>query len=240
MRYRRPAVIIVLWLAAVCAASGFPGIDNQARAEFPRIKKDKSGQTWAARQWQANGNEYLSVGRLTGGGVFEEWAAFATAGEILSPDLDIDAESKPWLIWVEYSDGEYSGGEYRVRAAGGSVGDSQFINGPYTALALSPSIYAGARGEVWAFWTGRDAGRDEIFGSLYRNGAWSTPYKLDADNRYPHIRPSAAIDGRSRPRAVWSAYDGEDYKIYSAAWNGARWLPEEKSRPAKPPASPRP
>jgi lysophospholipase L1-like esterase/fibronectin type 3 domain-containing protein len=233
MRYRRPAAIFVLWLAAVCAASAFPGIDNQTRSEFPSIKKDKLGRTWAARQWQANGNEYLSVGRLTTGGVFEEWAAFATSGEILSPDLDIDAESKPWLIWVEYSSGEYSGGEYssgeyRVRAAGSGVSDSQVINGPYTASALSPSICAGVHGEVWAFWTGRDNGRDEIFSSLYRNDNWSAPYKLDADDRFPHIRPAAAIDGNGRPRAVWSAYDGEDYRIYSAAWNGVRWLPEEK------------
>jgi len=233
MRYRRPAVIFVLWLAAVCAAGGLSGSDNPTRSEFPRIKKDKLGRTWAARQWQANGYEFLSVGRLTPGGVFEEWAAFATSGEILSPDLDIDSESKPWLIWVEYSRGEYSGGEYshgeyRVRAAGSDASDSQVINGPFTASALSPSIWAGARGEVWAFWTGRDNGRDEIFGALYRNGAWSAPFKLDADDRRPHIRPSAAIDGKGRPRVVWSAYDGRDYRIYSAAWDGARWLPEEK------------
>jgi lysophospholipase L1-like esterase len=223
MRHQRVITAFAFTLAVLCAAGEMPGQSNPQRSEFLRTKKDRSGLTWAVKEYRTAWGRMVSVGRLSAGGSFQESATFVASGEIVGADLDIDAGSNPWLIWAEYDDGVYA-----VRAACPGLSDSRIINAPYTASALSPSILAGTRDEIWAFWTGRDDGRDEIFGALFRNGAWSDPFKLNADDRYPHIRPAAAVDGKGRPRVVWSAYDGKEYKVYSAAWESARWRPEEK------------
>jgi len=189
----------------------------------PVAKRSGSGSIGIVWERHEGGWSEIHFGRIPEDGTLSSSAVVSSSQPLFSPDLDFDGADAPWITWIEED-----GRDFRVRVADLALSRTWTVNGPYTASALNPEILASGRGEVWVFWTGRDRGRDEIFGCVRRGEIWSGPFRLNKDDRYPHLSQSAALDAGGNPRVVWSAYDGRDYEIFSSAWNGARWSPEER------------
>jgi hypothetical protein len=70
---------------------------------------------------------------------------------------------------------------------------------------------------VWAAFDGSD---DEILWSVHRDGEWSAPRRLGADNAVPDITPAVVPAGRDGAVVAWSRYDGRDYRLVSARFDG--------------------
>ncbi len=90
-----------------------------------------------------------------------------------------------------------------------------------TQIALTAAVLAdGSWLVAWAAFDGSD---DEILWSCSPDGtAWSTPRRLAADNRVPDVTPHlhATADG---VLAAWSRYDGNDYRVQVARFDGTAW-----------------
>ena len=189
----------------------------------PVIKKDKSDEIGIVWEEHGRGNHEIYFGRLDDGRLVTAHSVVQSDHPLFSPDLDFDGRSNPWITWIQCADQKYS-----VCVASLGLNKTWVVNAPYFASALNPKLLAGGNGEIWAFWTGQNGGRDEIFGRVFQGNAWSEIYKLNSDSRYPHTSQSVGLDANGFPWVVWSAYGGLDYEIFVSSWNGESWSPEEK------------
>ena len=189
----------------------------------PVIKKDKSDEIGIVWEEHGRGNHEIYFGRLDDGRLVTARSVVQSDHPLFSPDLDFDGRSNPWITWIQCADQKYS-----VCVASLGLNKTWVVNAPYFASALNPKLLAGGNGEIWAFWTGQNGGRDEIFGRVFQGNAWSEIYKLNSDSRYPHTSQSVGLDANGFPWVVWSAYGGLDYEIFVSSWNGESWSPEEK------------
>ncbi len=89
-------------------------------------------------------------------------------------------------------------------------------------LALSATVLED--GTWLLLWAGFDGTDDDIFWSRRRDGIWSKPKRLHADNQVPDILPAVTATGDSAV-AAWSFFDGNDYRIRTAHWTGSGWAP---------------
>jgi lysophospholipase L1-like esterase len=189
----------------------------------PVIKKDKSDEIGIVWEEHGRGNHEIYFGRLDDGRLVTARSVVQSDHPLFSPDLDFDDRSNPWITWIQCADQKYS-----VCVASLGLNKTWVVNAPYFASALNPKLLAGGNGEIWAFWTGQNGGRDEIFGRVFQGNAWSEIFKLNGDSRYPHTSQSVGLDANGFPWVVWSAYGGRDYEIFVSSWNGESWSPEEK------------
>jgi lysophospholipase L1-like esterase len=140
-----------------------------------------------------------------------------------SPELDFDYGNNPWVTWISYTDKTY-----KVCVKNLSTDETWFLNSPSLSFASQAKIVVSGDNSIWVFWVGQASGRDEIFARVLKDNSWSTSYKINKDNRMPHIFPDASLDTKGFPWLVWTSYDGQDYEIFCSEWNGRRWSKEEK------------
>ena len=138
-----------------------------------------------------------------------------------SPDFDFDDEQNLWITWIAYMDSEYS-----ILAMKLATRQTWILNSPDIKSVHSPKIVVDRGNNVWIFWVGIKEGRDEIFYSIFKGGEWSPPLQLNKDNTIPHVDPCVNLGPEGFPWVVWSAYDGNDYEIFSSSWNGSSWTEE--------------
>ena len=200
-----------------------PNLPVSPPALSPVIKKDKSNEIGIVWEEHGRGNHEIYFGRLDDGRLVTARSVVQSDHPLFSPDLDFDGRSNPWITWIQCADQKYS-----VCVASLGLNKTWVVNAPYFASALNPKLLAGGKGEIWAFWTGQNGGRDEIFGRVFQGKAWSEIYKLNSDSRYPHTSQSVGLDANGFPWVVWSAYDGLNYEIFVSSWNGESWSPEEE------------
>ncbi len=134
------------------------------------------------------------------------------------------------LAWLE-GDGDRS---LRVRAAAWDGQGLQAVErvssqGPGSQTALTGVVLAdGSWLLVWSRFDGEDT---ELVWSQRRDGAWSPPAPVSADNRVPDVLPAllATPDGAL---LAWSRYDGNDYRLLLARFTGQGFEAEAMIGPA--------
>lgn len=96
--------------------------------------------------------------------------------------------------------------------------------GPGSQLAPAGAVLGdGTWLLVWAAFDGLD---DEIVWSRRSGGTWTPPESLHVANDVPDLTPDlVAIDGGAL--AVWSWFDGNDYRLKTARWLRDRWHESE-------------
>ncbi len=189
----------------------------------PVARQDRNGNTGIVWVQSDPENDRLYFGLLREGKLIASQKAAQAHPSIYSPDLAFDTQNDPWIAWAQrVADRDF------VFVKNLRSGKNWIINKDFSSSASTPKIIAGKDQKIWLFWAGQDKGRDEIFVSDFEGMAWSKPHKLNRENRFPHLSPSAALDGNGLPWVVWSAYDGTDYEIYCARWDGRAWSREEK------------
>ncbi len=91
-------------------------------------------------------------------------------------------------------------------------------------LALSGTVLAD---DSWLLtWSAFDGEDDEILWALRRDRQWLPPRALGAENSVPDIVPAVSACGFGAV-AAWSRYDGNDYRMMLATFDGEDWRPAE-------------
>jgi len=92
--------------------------------------------------------------------------------------------------------------------------------GPGSQLALAAAhLDDGSTLLAWSRFDGQD---DEIYWSLRREGAWSEPRSLAADDATPDVTPVLrAVPGGAL--AAWAGYEADGYRVFLARWDGETW-----------------
>ncbi|MEM7480049.1 MAG: hypothetical protein AAF481_02650 [Acidobacteriota bacterium] len=134
--------------------------------------------------------------------------------------LEGDRSDRLMVRWASFSNGRWSATEQVTS------------RGPGSQMALSGAVLDD--GSLLLAWAAFDGTDDEIYFATSRGtGLWSEPRRLHGDNRVPDITPALlAVDGGAL--ALWSAFDGEQYRLFSARFDGDRW---SAAQPAGPPGS---
>ncbi|MFN7940443.1 MAG: hypothetical protein U0X73_02500 [Thermoanaerobaculia bacterium] len=95
--------------------------------------------------------------------------------------------------------------------------------GPGSQLALvSEPLADGRQLLVWSRFDGQD---DEIVYSVGGGAdgrSWSAPEPISGDNSVPDITPALATVA-GRPLVAWSRFDGREYQVVTARFDGRRW-----------------
>ena len=134
------------------------------------------------------------------------------------------------LAWLEGASEDRLAVRFAAwNGAGWSGGETVAAPGPGSQLALSAAVLDdGSTLLAWSRFDGQD---DEIFWSLRRDGAWSAPRRLEADDAVPDVTPSvAAAPGGAV--AAWAAFDGTGYRVYAARFDGTAWSAPRAVGPA--------
>jgi lysophospholipase L1-like esterase len=193
------------------------------RPVSPRFKADRNGSLWAIWSEEDLQASALFFGRVRESGLPERNLVPTPRGTAFSPDFDFSPSNSAWIAWVQYFESAF---RVLVREAG--TGKTWTVSPPRLVSASGVRVIAGGPEGPWVFWTGRELGRDEIFFSRFDGAGWSPAARFNATSAIPRLFLDAAPDPAGRPWLVWSAYDGEDYEIYWARWNGSAWSEEAK------------
>jgi len=122
----------------------------------------------------------------------------------------------------------WDGGGWLPTATVAAAGDQVALRGAVLGDGSWLLVWARVKdGDSDLVWSRRDA------------AGWSAPRPLAADNAVPDILPAVAAtpDGR-RAVAAWSRYDGDDYRLRLARFDGETWreLPLDSERGAGDPS----
>lgn len=187
-------------------------------ASLPSIGKDCFGQTWAV--WEEWGSEdsRLRLARFEDGRIASLQKAGCGVGSDISPRLAMDAFDLPWLVWVNYFEGKH-----RVFVQELSSGLVWRLDASNSAAITSPRLIFDLAGNAWAFWNETDAEEGVVVYRVYSQGFWSPRQVMRPKVPYPAINPDAFADSQGLIWLTWASYDGHDYELYLARWNGQAW-----------------
>ncbi|MFC2166793.1 GDSL-type esterase/lipase family protein [Acidobacteriota bacterium] len=189
-----------------------------------RIKKDRTGGTWLVWEEEYLGKNDIYTAQLKNGNLFNLINLTKNqTGHNLSPNMDFSLENELWAAWVNYYQNKYT-----IHVKNVMADQTWAINSPLGPSALTPHIIIDGSGKIWLFWVGKLRNRDEILYTHFDGQRWLESRSLNLNPNVPHITPSVSLDFNGFPHVVWSAYDGDDYEIYYANWDGYKWSQETK------------
>lgn len=129
------------------------------------------------------------------------------------------------LLWLEGATRE----SYAVRYApwvGAGWGPVEEVAAPGAGSQLALAALPLADGRILAVWAGYDGKDDEILFALRpAAGPWSAPARVARDNDVPDITPALAAAAAPDAGALvaWSRYDGRQYRVAVARFDGERF-----------------
>jgi hypothetical protein len=101
--------------------------------------------------------------------------------------------------------------------------------GPGSQLALAGAVLDD--GSWLLVWSAFDGGDDEIAWARRLGGGWLPAARLSADNAVPDVAPALAATAGGGAVAAWSRYDGREYRLRLARFEGGAWRGEEWAGP---------
>ncbi|HEX5760898.1 MAG TPA: hypothetical protein VF121_17045, partial [Thermoanaerobaculia bacterium] len=105
--------------------------------------------------------------------------------------------------------------------------------GPGSQTALAAARLADAS---WLLaWSRFDGADDEVVWSRSagpEGESWSAPRRIAQDNAVPDVTPALTAVAGGGAVAAWSRYDGEDYRVVTARFDGRGWSAPRAVGPA--------
>lgn len=224
-------------LVLVDAANGayVTGSRGGGRVDLPLSPKSLVHSFGAVgREWYAAGVDFAGETRrlvvLKGSGAkVKELPAppVADAAQLGEPSLLIDAYGLKALAWIEGR----APRRQAVRIASWTAGGwRQPVTvsppGPGSQMALAAAVLGD--GSCLIAWAAYDGADDEIMWSRWTAADGpGPPARLAADNAVPDITPQLWATPDGGAFAAWSRYDGHDYRVNLARFDGAFWSEPE-------------
>jgi len=189
----------------------------------PQIKTDREGKTWVIwEEWEQSQSQ-IFCGELDKDKIKSRQAVDGQAGINLSPDLAFDEYNSPWVVWLNTLDSSS-----RILVKNLALGEIRAIHFSSHPEIGRPKILIDSRNRIWIFWTEKGQGEEDIFYKTYQSGRWSRLEKALPSALFPRTNPDVASAEDGSVWLVWSEYDGKDYEIFCARWEGTRWSRQEK------------
>ncbi len=200
-----------------------------ARSEFAPLRLDgdfeelglfgdNRGRLWLAGTEMKGEAELIRLGRLENGAFIEPRSVGIPDGWNGQADLYFPGTDTPWIAWHHQT---AAVDEILVEDSGSGL---RWRITPYGTSALSPPrISPDGRGGLWVLWTGRIGGNYVVAGRRFDGRAWSEEVRLADNGERPSLQLDAALGGDGTLHAVWSAYDGNSYRIRAAEYREGRW-----------------
>lgn len=137
----------------------------------------------------------------------------------------VDGGRLAGLAWLEGDSRRALGVRFAAwNGAGWDMPQTVAPPGPGSQLALTAARLAdGSWLLAWSAFDGQD---DEIVWTRGRNGSWSRPQRVAADNTVPDTTP-ALTAARGGALLAWSRYDGNDYRVVISRFRNGRWTRPE-------------
>jgi len=189
----------------------------------PVVKMDRSGRLWVIAEEERTASSIISLSLMENNEIVEKHIVSQGKEYQFSPDLAFDLNNNPWVTWVLYAEEAH-----RILVKDVFSGRTWKINSGLPAGSFSPKIVVDSTNRIWVVWTGNTDRRDGIFFSCYDRLQWTPARRLDNDARFPQILPDVGLGAEGLPWVAWCAFDGSDYEIYSASWDGRSWSPAER------------
>lgn len=196
---------------------------NNPYAASPKIKYDRYQNIWALWEEGKFENNEILIAPLDENTAGPPERISTETGIFLNPDFDFDHSNTIWVAWILYYDNKSD-----VLVKNLSWQKTWHISSPHLKSPNSPKIIIDGKDRVWVFWVARDRNRDAIYYSVFEGTEWTIPYRLNTNDHIPHVLPDVSLDFKGNPWVVWSSFDGTDYEIFYAFWDGNQWSEEEK------------
>ncbi|MDH7511363.1 MAG: SGNH/GDSL hydrolase family protein [Clostridiales bacterium] len=193
--------------------------DSPSELDFlPSIAKNRSGQTWAVWQEWGRKDSRLKLAQIEENRILSLQSIGCGVGSDISPHVATDGLDLPWVIWVNYC-----AGEYRVFVQELTSGRMWRLDATNSASIASPRLVFDQAGNAWAFWNEADTETGVIVYRVFGQGIWSPRQIVRPNSRYPALNPDVTADSKGFIWLTWASYDGHDYELYVARWNGQTW-----------------
>ncbi|WP_157954294.1 hypothetical protein [Saccharospirillum mangrovi] len=143
------------------------------------------------------------------GNVLAVWQNADVADRIQIHANQFSANSKEWQTEIVLDEGVYTNVEYSG----------------YAHTIGHPQVAINTHGQAVAVWEMPEADPDtgrvtiNIKASLFADGAWSEPQRLETDNRGHAERPQVGLDDSGQAYAVWQQFDGSRTDIWLSQYS---------------------
>jgi len=244
-----PAPALAGQIAAVVGAPMLVarGATNDATASNNEVKILRTrGMLVAAYAGGAPGAPQILLAASRDGGAHWTPLGQASEGPIASrlAALAADAAGRVHVVWTRYDDGvgKVYYREWAPSAGGGAAGawtETQRRISPAGVYAGYPAVALDRSGHPHVVWYGIREGATpaptkhgsiyEIIYSGYDGRVWSRP-SLISTGPPDAINPALVSDFTGRLHAVWYQYNGRDYQVRYAQYDGRWGAPEGVSR----------
>ncbi len=200
-----------------------------------RLFVDGKDQLWLAGEENRPGEVLIRIGRLDGVGFGESRMIGVPAGWNGRADLAFAGTAEPWVAW-RYKSGSIE----EILVEDTSTGLRWRLTSPDASALSAPRIRADRTGGIWVLWTGMRGERYIVAGRRFDGRSWSEETLIADNGDRPCLQLDAGSAGDGILRIAWSAFNGQFYRIQTAAWTAGSWSePRELTRHAEMETAPR-
>jgi len=143
------------------------------------------------------------------------------------PAICFDEEDRLWLAWTR-ADARWESVVGRFNDGPGYSDVMTLSSGGEVNYA--PVLVKDESGDVWCFWSVRDAGRWHVVGRCCRSGEWIAEEGISGD-----LEPSSEVDAAALPgggiAVAWQCLSKEGPGIYMSRNEGEGWSDQERVSP---------
>ncbi len=185
--------------------------DDSRFDDYPSVAAASDGVAWLVWQSYSGGRDEIRIRKFD-----QTWRTFSrvpgVSGDVWRPQVALDAEERPWVVWSQQVDGNFD--LYARR-----LDEDSNVWGELVRLSshLNPDIdhhfIADSRGWLWVVWQGFHGDNSDIFLRYYDGSRWSGEIQV-SDNPANDWEPQVAVDRRGRAFVVWDSYRNGNYDVF--------------------------
>ncbi len=216
------------WLAGLCAAGWMAGTASCAELVNPAPLPANSESVWAAWTGASGQTAAIFCSRRENGNWSVRQQVSRGPESAFSPSVAVDSFQKPWVVWTSKVAGVSSLFSSTLQGDQGWSQPKRLCPSD-TRPASTPALARTGVDRLSAVWAGFDGTDDDIFYSACRDGVWSNPVLISANDTTPDIDPVVIGLDNGDILVVWSGYDGRAYRLLYALFDHAAsaWTPEK-------------
>jgi lysophospholipase L1-like esterase len=175
---------------------------------------------WLAGEIVTANGGMIRVGRMENRTYAESVPVGVSSGWNGLADLCFVRPEHPWITWRRQA-----GSIEEIWVQDITEGRRWRVTPDGTAALSPPKILSDGRGGLWVLWAGREQKEYVLAARRFDGRFFSKVFRIAVNGDRPVLLPDAVLGRDGVLHAVWSAYDGRDYEIFTAENAGGTWTP---------------